>query len=487
MLIEDPMFSGRSSSAGLSGATLVEILRWRATVQAERRAYTFLSADGGDQASITYAQLDQQARRIAALLQQHAGVGAHALLLYPPGIEYIAAFLGCLYAGVVAVPAYPPSSQRSFVRIHAIARDAQASLVLSTQQIRLKGERWLEQLPELERLTWLTTDGDSLSSDYSYRMFEPDLRALAFLQYTSGSTSTPKGVMVSHGNLMHNSRMMCERWGHNQESVGVSWLPIFHDMGLIAGVLQPLYAGFPAILMSPVAFMQSPLRWLQTISHFKGTTSCAPNFAFELCARRVTDEELLTLDLSTWSIAVNGAEPIRADTVERFIKKFEPCGFRPSALTPGYGLAEGTLMVSSTARDAQASLFSVDKKCLEQHQVRPVLPGEDNALTLVGCGFPSADQVVAIVQPETHTLCAPDEIGEIWLAGPSVTHGYWQRPLETAETFHARLAEAEEGAFLRTGDLGFVHHGELFVTGRLKDLIIVRGRNYYPQDIELVA
>ncbi|HTK06061.1 MAG TPA: amino acid adenylation domain-containing protein, partial [Ktedonobacteraceae bacterium] len=468
--------------------TLVEILRERARHQPEQRAYTFLGDGEVEEAGITYAQLDYRARAIAALLQEYTHANERALLLFPPGLDYIAAFLGCLYAGVIAVPAYPPSSNRLLSRIQAIAVDAQATLVLTTQRTLAKLQQWPDRLPELDALQWLATDNDSYLERverWQQPTFVPDM--LTFLQYTSGSTGTPKGVMVSHANLLHNLEMMRTRWAHTESSVGVSWLPMFHDMGLIAGVLQPLYVGFPAVLMAPAAFVQRPLRWLQAISRYGGTTSCAPNFAYELCLRRVTEEERGQLDLSSWRVAVNGAEPVRAETLRQFADVFSDCGFRYETFSPGYGLAEGTLMVASTACGTSSTVVHLSRAQLEQKRI--ALSEEEEGMTrpFVGCGPVAEDQRVVIVNPETQQPCTPHEVGEIWIAGPSVTHGYWRRREETQQVFQARLADGDDEPFLRTGDLGFLHKKELFITGRLKDIIIIRGRNYYPQDIELAA
>ncbi|HXR64802.1 MAG TPA: condensation domain-containing protein, partial [Ktedonobacteraceae bacterium] len=466
--------------------TLVDILQWRALWQPEQLAYTFLADGETGEEHLSYGELDRRARAIAGRLQRYTEVGSCVLLLYPPGLDYIAAFMGCLYAGTIAVPAYPPSSRRSLTRIQTIVGDAQTRIVLTTSEIASHVARWAAMLPEIRDLQWLATDSVSDEQEDPWRKYQPAPERVALLQYTSGSTSNPKGVMVSHGNLMHNSAMMRDRWGHSASSRGVSWLPMFHDMGLIAGVLQPLYVGFPAVLMAPVAFIQRPLRWLQAISRYRGTTSCAPNFAYELCIRRVTEEEKTQLDLSSWAVAVNGAEPVRAETIEHFVGFFKPCGLRPEAICPGYGLAEGTLMVSCTSVGALPRVFSFAKAQFEHHSLVEIAKDQGAVQTLVGCGAAASDQRVAIVHPETLKECAPGEIGEIWLAGPSVALGYWQRLQETERTFQAFLPGGE-GPFLRTGDLGCLQAGELCVTGRLKDLIIIRGRNYYPQDIELVV
>ncbi|BCL80842.1 hypothetical protein ccbrp13_33070 [Ktedonobacteria bacterium brp13] len=474
-------------TGAMHSTTLVDILRWRATRQADRRAYTFLVDGETEEISITYAELDKQARAIAAVLQASTSMGERALLLYPAGLDYIAAFMGCLYAGIVAVPAYPPSSNRSLARIQTIAADADTRLVLTTQQLEAKIQRWSESLPELNAMRWIATDGRSEQREDEWQPCKITPEMLTFLQYTSGSTGAPKGVMVSHANLMHNSAMMYERWGHSAESVGISWLPIFHDMGLIAGVLQPLYGGFPAVLMAPATFIQRPIRWLQAISRWYGTTSWAPNFAYELCVRRVTAEDLARLDLSSWKVAGNGAEPVRVETIERFVEVFASCGLRPETITPGYGLAEGTLMVSSSSMGVPPTFVHMDKEALEQHSV--VEHSEETALTqsFVGCGAPAREQQVVVVHPETRTCVPSGVVGEIWVKGPSVAGGYWRNPEATAETFCAYRTDTGEGPYLRTGDLGFVHRGEVYITGRWKDIIIIRGRNYYPQDIELTV
>jgi len=437
-----PSPTGESGDISSQCATLVDILRWRALNQPDRHAYTFLTDGEMEGVSITYAQLDRQARSIAATLQVHREVGDRALLLYQPGLDYIAAFMGCLYAGVIAVPAYPPSSSRSIQRIQAIAADAQAVFLLTTSHLLPKLQHWSTQLLELETLCWIATDQDSKNREEKWQQTKLASHMLAFLQYTSGSTATPKGVMVSHGNLMHNSAMMCKRWAHSSKSVGVSWLPMFHDLGLIAGVLQPLYVGFPAILMAPASFIQRPFRWLQAISRHRGTTSCAPNFAYELCIRKITEEERAQLDLSSWHMALNGAEPVRAETIDRFVETFNRCGFQRKAITPAYGLAEGTLVVSCCPVELAPTLYHVDKASLQEHRVVDSPVPTSVTQTLVGCGPIATDQHVVIVHPDTMLACSQGEVGEIWIAGPSITQGYWQRSEESECTFKAVLAES---------------------------------------------
>jgi malonyl CoA-acyl carrier protein transacylase len=466
--------------------TLVELLQQRAQNQPDKLAYTFLVNGETEKASLTYAQLEQQARIIAAKLQSRVAAGERALLLYPSGLSYIAAFFGCLYANVIAVPAYPPRRNRSDQRLAAIAADAQATVILTTTDILSKKAQRLTYASELENLHWIATD--NLAEEWAESWQQPTINSdtLAFLQYTSGSTGTPKGVMVSHGNLLHNCAYMTSIWQPNASSVMVTWLPIFHDMGLIFGVLEPLYQGFPCYVMFSTAFVQRPFRWLQAISRYQATHSGAPNFAYELCVKKITEEQRATLDLSHWEMSLNGAEPVRAETFRKFSEYFKPCGLKPTTLCHGYGLAEATLALGAAKKPDLPLYYQIQSKALEQNTVVAATENRHHASTLVGCGHAADDATVIIVNPKTLTPC--NEIGEIWLSSPSVAHGYWQRTLETADTFQAYLAETGEGPFLRTGDLGFLREdGELFVTGRLKDVIIIRGNNYYPQDIEFTV
>jgi amino acid adenylation domain-containing protein len=487
-LHKNPLMSKHLLAPNFEFSTLVELLRSRALQKPEQQAYTFLLDGEVEAAHLTYAELDRQARAIAAMLQSYRANGERALLLYQPGLEYIAAFFGCLYAGVVAVPAYPPQFNRSMLRIQSIVADAQATLVLTTTQILSNMKRWFAYTPELETVTWLTTD--SIADGIGNNWREPAVKGdtLAFLQYTSGSTAAPKGVMVHHANLLHNELLIQRAFEHqSQSTVVVGWLPLYHDMGLIGNVLQPLYIGAPCILMSPVAFLQKPLRWLQAISRYKATTSGGPNFAYDLCVRRITQEQRETLNLSSWDVAFNGAEPIRYEILKRFAAAFKSCGFRWEAFYPCYGMAETTLIVSGGKKATSPVVQTVQKAALEQNQVVLADEESDEGQTLIGCGRTLLEQQIVIAHPETLTGCSADEVGEIWVSGYSVAQGYWRRPEETETTFHAYLADTGDGPFLRTGDLGFIKDGELFVTGRLKDLIIIRGRNHYPQDIELTV
>ncbi|MEM7582118.1 MAG: amino acid adenylation domain-containing protein [Acidobacteriota bacterium] len=460
-------------------ATLVELLQWRAQHQPEQTAYTFLLDGETLEARLTYADLDREARSIAARLQKLNAVGERVLLLYPPGLQFIAAFFGCLYAGAVAVPAYPPKRNRSLRRLGAIARDAQPAVALTTDEIAAGREAMRAQLPDLEGVRWLTDTGSDEATPWQAP--EIDSTTLAFLQYTSGSTGDPKGVMLRHEQILANERMIQAGCGHDASSSFFGWLPLYHDMGLIGNVFQPLYVGIPCVLMSPVHFLQRPLRWLQGISRYRSTTSGAPNFAYELCLRRIRPEERTALDLSSWRVAFNGAEPIRPETLQRFAGAFEPQGFRRSAFFPCYGLAEATLIVSG-ARAQRVEYF--ERTSLEKDQPIEAAAGDVDARQLMSCGAALLDSEIAIVDPATQELCGADRVGEIWVRGPHVAAGYWGLNEESRATFEALPRGHQNGGFLRTGDLGFLREDELFVTGRLKDLIIIRGRNLYPQDVE---
>lgn len=465
-------------------STLVDVLRYRAKHQPNSIGFTFLEDGETEEVNWTYQVLDEQAQAIAAQLQTLGMPGHRALLLYPQGLEFIAAFFGCLYAGVIAVPAYPPRANQSMLRLSAIVQDAQAAIALTTTTVLSNIQQQLTQSPQLQNLHWLATDQVSCKSEQSWQEVSLNGDTIAFLQYTSGSTGTPKGVMVSHGNILHNEQMIQVAMQHSKETIFVGWLPLFHDMGLIGNVLQPLYLGIRCVFMSPVAFLQRPLRWLQAISRYQATTSGGPNFAYDLCVRKITDEQRTTLDLTRWDVAFSGAEPIRAETIKRFADAFEPCGFRATAFYPCYGMAETTLMVSGCSKQTSPVLKTVLGKALEQNRVVSVPIENHETQTLVSSGQAVINQQIVIVNPETFTRCQPDEVGEIWLSGPNITQGYWNRNTETQNTFHVYLTDNGEGPFLRTGDLGFLLDGELFVTGRLKDLIIIGGRNHYPQDIE---
>ena len=468
-------------------STLVDLLGRRAREQPSRRVFTLLEDGETESGHLDYAELDRRARAIAALLQRHLRPGERALLLYPFGLDYAAAFFGALYAGVVAVPVYPPDLtrlQRTLPRLRAIAQDAQATVVLTTATVRAWVDGLARHAPELAALRWVATDALEPGTESAWRRPDVTSGTLAFLQYTSGSTAAPKGVVLTHGNLLHNEALIQRAFGATEDSVAVSWLPLYHDMGLIGCVLQPVYANFPIVLLPPESFLQQPARWLRAISRYRATISGGPHFAFDLCVRKVTREQREGLDLSSWRQAFNGAEPVRPDGLERFARTFAPQGFRPQALRPLYGLAEATLMVTGGALDSPNTVLTVEGAALEASRVVEVPPGTPGSRRLVSLGRSWLEQRLAIVDPVTREGRTPDGVGEIWVSGPSVAQGYWNRPEETAHTFHAERADTGEGPWLRTGDLGFLRDGELFFAGRIKDLVIIRGRNHSPQDIE---
>ncbi|WP_346262828.1 MupA/Atu3671 family FMN-dependent luciferase-like monooxygenase [Plantactinospora sp. ZYX-F-223] len=447
---------------------MVDLLRWRSEAQPETVGYTFLRSGAEDIA--TYAELDRRARSVAAALQDVCGRGERAMLLLAPGLDYVAAFFGCLYAGVVAVPAYPPrrvAQDRNAARLAAVVDDAAPSAVLTTTDLVGRMDSLVARATPRPAL--ISVDEVTAAAEHRWRPAGVGAADVAFLQYTSGSTAMPKGVQVTHRNLLSNGADIEHLFGLDAESKTVSWLPLYHDMGLIGGILQPLYTGYPVLFMAPGDFARDPFAWLDAISRSAASVSGGPSFAYDLCVRRVTPEQVALLDLSSWRVAFNGAEPVKAEVLDRFVDMFAPAGFRRSAFYPCYGLAENTLIATGGGGR-------------KPPVVRRSLVADSQPL--VSCGRPSQRQRVLIVDPETRTPCPDGVEGEIWISGPSVAQGYWRRPGETAVTFAGRLAGSEDGPFLRTGDLGLMEDGELFVTGRIKDLIIIRGINHHPQDVE---
>jgi acyl-CoA synthetase (AMP-forming)/AMP-acid ligase II/acyl carrier protein len=467
---------------------MIELLEGQAADQANLTAYAFLD-DRDGMTEITFGELDRQARIIAARLQLELSPGDRALLVYPSGLEFIAAFFGCMYAGVIAVPATYPKPKRPMPRLQRIALDCDAHVALTTAQTLTTLDPDLLSA-DAATSQWIATDelNDELADFWQRPKVNTD--DLAFLQYTSGSTSDPKGVMVSHANLLNNLECIRISFGLGdvsgdiESATGVIWLPAYHDMGLIGGILTPLYMGGRCVLMSPTSFLQRPMRWLQTISDYKAIVSGAPNFAYEYCVRRTTPEERKSLDLTRLRLAFCGAEPIRIETLTHFADAFGPAGFKMRVFYPCYGLAESTLLAAGPDYRNEPHVLSVNRAALAQHRVVPAC-GEPEALVqrLVGCGSPMPDHTLVIVDPDKGTEFTGGEVGEILIQGPSVTQGYWNRPEDTEQEFGAQVP-SREGKFLRTGDLGFFRDGELYVTGRVKDVIIIRGRNHYPQDIE---
>ncbi|WP_146060312.1 non-ribosomal peptide synthetase [Amycolatopsis sp. CA-128772] len=455
--------------------TLAELLVRRGAEQPGREALTFLG-DDGTATAVTYAELDARARAIAALLVTTCRAGERALLLYPPGLDYVAGFFGCLYAGIIAVPAYPPLDSRQAARLTGIAADAAPAAVLTGAAFLDPARALLEPVLREAGVTpaWLATDTAAAVGEPRRVRHNPD--RIAFLQYTSGSTGQPKGVVITHANLLHNSAFIRDRFGHTPASRGVIWLPPYHDMGLIGGILQPVFAGFPVTLLSPLSFLREPARWLRAVSDFRATTSGGPNFAYDLAVRKTTPEQREALDLSRWTVAFTGAEQVRPATLAAFADAFAVAGFRRRAYFPCYGLAEATLMVTGVHFDADPDVTAFSADALATGRAVPPAAGAP-VRQLVSCGTPPAEAAVAIIDPDSGSPVGDGTIGEITVSGPSVAAGYWG----------GRDPGVFDGGRVRTGDLGFRHGGALYVTGRHKDLIIVRGRNVAPDDVELTA
>lgn len=462
----------------------VEVVRKNATGSTSTTPYTFLHDIGQNlkEETNTYADIDHATRNIASHLQQYHCFNQRVLLLYPSGLEFIKAFLGCLYAGAVAVPAPLPSKKRQQLkRVYNIIQDADIKVILTSKAHLAYINSWIEE-EGLEQLTCIATDDLQLdlSNQWIQAKIEPD--HLAFLQYTSGSTSEPKGVMVSHKNLLSNEQLIKKAFGFSETTKFVGWLPFYHDMGLIGNILQPLYLGIPAVFMSPMAFLKKPVRWLQAISDYQSTCSGGPNFAYDLCTHRVTDEQFAQLDLSSWQVAFNGSEPIRAETLRAFSDRFALAGFNYKTFYPCYGLAECTLFVSGDLNTP--TTITVDSSSFEQNQIHIVSTDTDLKTTTLTSSGIVEDLNVAIVNPDTQERLPKNQVGEVWISGDSVAQGYWNLDEITATTFKAKIVGEEELEYFRTGDLGFFHENKLFITGRIKELILLNGRNLYPYDIE---
>lgn len=475
-------------------STLVEVLRERAARDGARMAYTFLT-DGDESAvTMTYGELEVRARRIAVALAGRGVIGTPVLLVFEPGnLEFIAALFGCFFAGAIAVPVYPPEPRdvaTGLERLRRIAADAGAGLVLTTGAVRTWLADELAAEADAGARAWLVVDDLPIGSEDGWS--DPGARrgGVAFLQYTSGSTGDPRGVIVTHDNLRHHGEAARTALSLGADDVVVSWLPLYHDMGLVGTVLVPMQIGFASVTMSPLAFLERPMRWMRALARYGGTLSPAPNFAYDLVVRRSTPAERAAVDLRRWCAALNGAEPVRPEICDRFAEAFAASGFRREAFVPCYGLAEATLMVSG--RPTGPVRLALDAAALEGHRVVPAVAAAapapvTGARVVSGCGPAVPGLTIAIVDPTTGVPAEAGSVGEIWLAGPQIAAGYWRRADETAATFHARLAGAPDRSFLRTGDLGFLHDDTLYVTGRRKDLIVVRGRNHYPQDLEQTA
>jgi acyl-CoA synthetase (AMP-forming)/AMP-acid ligase II len=458
-------------------SNIVEILQYRAISQPQDTAYIFLKDGENQEIRLTYGELETRVQAIAFELQQLVAPGSRALLVYPYhlGLEFIVAFLACLYAGVVAVPSHPPQNRLTALEVQTRIISSSAAIVLTESSLFPKLQAQLSKSESC--LKWLNTDKvNHAPTNVQSQKIDPD--DLAFLQYTSGSTGKPKGVMITHRCLLQNQEMLRLAFGHDRHSVGVSWLPLFHDMGLIGHVIQPIYLGICCVMMSPISFIQKPIRWLQAISKYRATTSGAPNFAYDLLCDRVKTEQLAQLDLSSWKIAFSGAEPVKAETLELFSLKFAACGFNRTAFFPCYGMAEATLMITGGDQTKFPQIKYLDRVALEQGKV---ILAQKSGTALVSAGYPWLDGKIAIVNPQTLVESRQDEIGEIWFSASSVGQGYWKSPEKTQQTFAASFNGSH---YLRTGDLGFIDNGELYITGRMKDVLIFWGLNHYPQHLE---
>jgi acyl-CoA synthetase (AMP-forming)/AMP-acid ligase II len=466
-------------------SSFVDVLRLRAAEQPTDPAYIFLPDRGGQRLCLTFAELYERAEAVAIPLAEQAKIGDRAVLLFGPGLDFIVAFFACLLAGVIAVPMMVPRRTSSSDASAAILADCSPRFAMTSRDLLSVTRPDLTERFQADRLDWVFIDTCGAGSVQQQNPLPVAGRDdIAFLQYTSGSTSTPKGVVVKHGNLIENSEMIRIAFGNTRRSTHVSWVPLYHDMGLILNALQSLYVGALCVLMTPVGFMQRPLSWLRAIHDYRAEVAGGPNFSFDLCVSRHRSEELQGIDLSCWKVAVNGAEPVRANTIERFASTFAPYGFDARTFLPAYGMAEATLLISANRRGTGANTRKVDRDALRCNQI-VASEQKPDPLILVGCGRQLSGERLAIVDPETRTSLGPGLVGEVWVAGPHIAEGYWRNAEATSSVFRARMVSGGGQYWLRTGDLGFLDEdGELYIAGRIKDVIIIRGINHYPQDIE---
>lgn len=470
-----------------------ESLRLHARQKPQCRAFTFLEKDGDEKSSVTFSLLDLAARTIAKGLRAFP-IQSRIILALPSGLEFIQAFMGCLYAGMIAVPAYPPEGTQKRNRLYAIVKDCSPRLLITSRALKKNYEsRCLADNAadsSVTNIPWVDIeDFISSSPEENFQLSELSSQAIAFLQYTSGSTAAPKGVVVSHDNLFSNQKMIASLFRHDDNTVFASWLPLFHDMGLVGNILQPIYLGIPCYFMSPLNFIEKPVRWLEVISKYRVTTTGAPNFGYDLCVRRISDSQIASLNLDCWKVAYNGAEPVKAKTINEFANKFQVCGFSRAAMLPVYGMAEATLLVSAGAIETEPHIGYADKAELVANQLVWAHPDLNPDMTrysaLVGCGKVADGLDIKIVDPHTHIECKADSVGEIWLRGSSISSGYFNNHELNALSFNQGILNGKlEHSYFRTGDLGALSNGQLYITGRIKDVVIVHGKNHYPQDIE---
>jgi acyl-CoA synthetase (AMP-forming)/AMP-acid ligase II len=463
-------------------SSLATLLARRAKSQPDDRAYVFLSDRGEEEAAITFRELHEAAKALAARLAKIARPGDRAILVFPPGLEFLVAFFGCQLARVIAVPMMMPRRQSARDSSAGIMANCEPAVALTNAAFAIRKDLQARFLNE--KIQWLSVDLTPLAPNAA-DLPEPDPQDIAFLQYTSGSTSEPKGVAVSHANLLANLEMIRVSLGTSKQSTYVNWVPLYHDMGLILNALQAFYVGALCVLMAPNAFMQRPLNWLRAIHQYRAEVGCSPNFGFDLCVSRYRADQMQGVDLSSWKVALNGAEPVHAETIQRFHETFAGHGFDPNTTFPAYGMAEATLLISGGRRGAGHVTRTVSRSRLQAHALAAPLDQAD-VQTLVGCGRALVDERIAIVDPDSRIGLPADQVGEIWASGPNVARHYWRNAEASKANLNARIADADDGAnWLRTGDLGLLdERGELFITGRIKDLVIIRGINHYPQDIE---
>lgn len=466
--------------------TISEVLHLRALQHPDKPVFTYLHDGIHARETVTFREFDEQVTALAQRLEGKSLKGGRVLMFYPPGIDFLRALFACLRSGIVAVPAYPPRRNRTLNRIHAIVKDCSPAAILAIDSIARDLERNFSEDELLSKIPWLITNTENQESTGTFS-FSPAPGDLAFIQYTSGSTGTPKGVMISHRNIMVNSRNLHLHFHTDDSSRSVMWLPQFHDMGLLLGVFQPVFTGYHAVFMSPVSFAGKPYNWLKAITDYKGTFSGGPNFAFDHCVEKINPEERATLDLSSLRMVFNGAEPVRYETLQRFSETFRESGLPQGVLFPGYGMAETTLSIAVSDKGTKRPYLSVDSSQLRENRVVPMEDQHPLAVKIVNNGSARGDTEIMIADPETLRPANHDQVGEILVSGLSVAMGYWNNEALNNEIFRVIIPGREGKTWLRTGDLGFIYEGELYITGRMKDIIIIRGRNYYPQDIEHIT
>ncbi|MBZ0257103.1 fatty acyl-AMP ligase, partial [bacterium] len=443
---------------------MVDLLEQRAKEFPDRIVHSFLDDGYAISKTITYFELSQRAKQIASEISSYAIPGDHALMLYPSGLEFIEAFFGCLYAGIIAVPAYPPKPNKSIRRMQAIVNDADIKLVLTNEASYSRIMKGLDHIPECKTIPCISSDAQKQNNNHLWENPGIHESTTAFLQYTSGSTGDPRGVVITHKNLLCNSEILRQAFSVTTNSIGASWLPSFHDMGLIEGILQPIYTNYPNYLVPPVVFVQDPFTWLKTISDHRATHTGAPNFGFDHCVNVITDEQIEQLDLTCLENIYCGAEPVRKETMDAFAERFKPTGFRKESLYPCYGMAESTLMISGGAVNSLPEYASVDRDALEENQIINVDGNHAQTRYIANCGSVRLDTNIFIVDPQTNTKCLDNQVGEIWISGSSVSPGYYKRDELNQEAFCAYISDTNEGPFFRTGDLGFLKNGDVYVT-----------------------